>query len=109
MDCPASFSYGNLFPTLNFVPHAVDAGSFLVIPDDLRLTGTGNLKPPGNLPEPPCTLSLPPDLFCSGSLNDLDLRLPAETTVEDEQENYDGCYFKNVVYVHAITPCSDIV
>lgn len=107
--CPASFSYGDLSFAFNFFPHAVDAGTFLVIPDDLCLSDIRDLKMAGDAAEPSFAFSPVPDLFRGGCLNDLDLWLPAETVIEDDQENYNCCYLKNMIHEHKITPCSDII
>lgn len=68
-----------------------------------------NPESSGKLPALPFAFLLPPDLFGGGCFNDFDLWLPAETAVEDDQEDYNYCYLKNMIYEHAITPCSDII
>lgn len=106
---PRLFFVRKLFFALYLIPHAVNAGAGLAVLNDLCLPGMGHLKPAGNLTKPPGTFLLPPDLLCGGRLNDPDLRLPAETAVEDEQKNYNGCYFENMIYKHETTPCSGII
>lgn len=94
---------------LDFFPHAVDAGAGLVVLDDLRLSDIRNLKLAGDLAEPPGTFLLPPDLFFGGRFYDFDLRFPAKVAVEQGQKYDDDCYFENMIYKHATTPCSEII
>lgn len=106
--CPASFSYRNLF-IAHLLPYAFDVRVGFVVLNDLRLSDIWDLKTAGNLPEPPGAFLFPPDLFGGGRFDDLDLRLSAKTTIEDDQKNKYDCYFKNVIYEHKTTPCSDII
>lgn len=108
--CPAFFSYRNLF-FAHLFPDALDVRIGLVVLDDLRLSDIRDPESAGDLPVPPFAFPLLPDLLRGGCLNDFKLWPVAEATIEDDQEDHDNCYFKNVIkyYVHAITPCSDII
>lgn len=68
-----------------------------------------NPESSGKLPALPFAFLLPPDLFGGGCFNDFDLWLPAEPAVKYDQKDYNYCYLKNMIYEHAITPCSDII
>lgn len=107
--CPASFSYSNLFFTLDLLPHTIDAGACFVVLDDLRFSDIWDFKTAGDLPEPSGALLFPADLFDGRRFDNLYLWPPAESTIEDDQKNKYDCYFKNIIYEHKTTPCSAII
>lgn len=113
MRCPASFSYMDLSlapvfaARFDFIPHALDAGKFWIISDDLSPADIGDPELTLDLPDPPGALLSPSDLSGRGYsyLYSLYLGPFIESLIEHDEKSYHGQYLKCIKYlIHKTTP-----